>query len=226
MASKLNDKRAILNVLGCLIQNPALFESYTLEQYDFSVESFHEIIFSAIYNLWTTGAQVIDCFAIDSFLSSYPTQYKIFTENNGLDYVTQAIELSELDNFEYYYNRVKKMSLLRFWENNGVDTSVLYNPDVTDPSALEKESEKFDNISINDMIEWNQGRIIDEAKMRFGSNTISKGQQAGKGMAILKEKFKMVPEIGMPMQSPVVNTIARGARLKKLYLRSSNSGGG
>ena len=227
MASdKLSDKRAILVVLGSLIKSPILFDSCSLEQADFNIEPFYEIIFSAIYNLWTTGVNVIDCFAIDSFLSNYPTQYKIFSNNNGLEYIVQATELAETENFEYYYNRLKKIGLLRFWESEGVDTSSIYNPDVIEPKAQEEESRRFDELTINDLIEWNQGRIIDEAKMRFGSNTVSKGQQAGKGMLELIEKLKQVPEVGMPLQSPIINTIARGARLKKLYLRSASSGSG
>ena len=38
------------------------------------------------------------------------------------------------------------------------------------------------------------------------------------------EKFKEHPEVGVPLYGPLINTVTRGARLKKFYLRSAATG--
>lgn len=222
----LADKRAILQCLGCIIQCPALLEEYRLEEEDFDVEPFYLIIFSCIYNLYNQGVNTIDCFAIDSMLSRYAKQYKIFEDNNGIDYCNDAVSLAELDNFTYYYERLKKFSYLRFLEARGVDSRILYDSTIVEPSQQEKEMEKLDNTTIDEMIEIIDCHITTEAKMKYSSNSISRGQLAGKGMKDLKERLKQAPEFGIPLQSPIMTTIFRGARKKKIYMRSASSGGG
>lgn len=222
----LADKRAILQCLGCIIQCPSLLEEYRLEEEDFNVEPFYLIIFSCVYNLYNQGVNKIDCFAIDSMLSGYAKQYKIFEDNNGIDYCNEAVALAELDNFSYYYGRLKKFSYLRFLESRGTDSRIIYDSTIVEPSQQEKEMEKLDNLSIDDMIEMVECHIVTDAKMKFSSNSLSRGQLAGKGMRDLKERLKEEPEFGIPLQSPIMTTIFRGARKRKIYMRSASSGGG
>lgn len=61
------DKKAVFQVIGCLLQNPDLLEEYPLSPEDFNGEDFHQIVFSSIYNLHNQGIKVIDCFALDFF---------------------------------------------------------------------------------------------------------------------------------------------------------------
>ena len=222
----LTDKRSVLQCLGCVMKEPSLLESYSLTREDFSEEPFHELIFSAVYNLYLQNVENIDPFAIDSYLSHYPKTYKVFEDNNGIDYCEQAIEISTLDNFDYYYKRLKKYTFLRFLKNKGYDITKLYDYTTSDPSTQEKEEKKLDEMSVDDMIDIIENDIITNAKIKFSSNNDSKGQLAGSNMMALKESLKEVPEFGLPLQSPIMTTVARGARLKKLYLRSSGSGFG
>lgn len=76
------------------------------------------------------------------------------------------------------------------------------------------------------MILEEEDLLITKAKMLYGMDSSRRGQLAGKGMKELKERLKEEPEFGIPLQSPMMTTIARGARLKKVYLRSADSGGG
>ena len=50
--------------------------------------------------------------------------------------------------------------------------------------------------------------------------------QAGHGIVSLIDRLKAHPEIGIPMYGPLVNSVTRGARLKKFYLRSAPTGVG
>lgn len=201
-------------------------EEYPLEQEDFEVEAFHEIIFACIYNLYVSGAEVVDCFSIDSFLSNYEQQYKIFTDNEGIKYLKDAVEMCELANFEYNYSRIKKFSYLRFLEKQGFDSRIIYDGTIVEPEKQEKEMKKFDTTTLEEMIDTVDLRLVVTARDKYASNTQKMGQLAGKGLKELKEELKEEPEMGIPMQSKIMNTIARGARLKKVYLRSSDSGGG
>ena len=121
------DRRAVFQVIGGVLQNPTLLDEYTLTQEDFNGDSFHQIVFSSIYNLHNQGVSVIDCFALDSFISSYEKQYRIFTSNNGIEYVNEAISMCEPENFIYNYNRVKKFSLLRYYVSQNMDITAIYD---------------------------------------------------------------------------------------------------
>ena len=220
------DKRAILQCLGSLMKMPSLLEEYTIEPSDFEVEEFYQIIFSCIYNLYAQDVKIIDCFSIDSYLSNYEHQYKIFEMNHGREYCISAMEIAEPNNFSYYYERLRKFSLLRYWQSKGFDIKNIYDEDISDPDLQEKERQKLDGKSIEELIAEIEYEMVSEPQMRYAKTTISHGQTAGKGMRELKEKLKETPEFGLPMQSPFLTTIGRGMRLGKLYLRSSSSGGG
>lgn len=208
-----------------MITDPTLLDEFSFDKEDFA-EPFYMLVYSSVYNLYNSGVNIIDNFSIDSYLSNFKGQYKIFNDNNGLDYVSDVVELYQKENFSYFYERLKKFSLLRYWEKIGLDTRCIYDSTVTEFSAQEKEMLKLDNLTVDDMIDMIEGSMIGEAKMRFSTNTSHIGQLAGKGLKDLKASFKEAPDYGLPLQSPILSTIARGCRLKKLYLRSSSSGGG
>ena len=91
------DKRSIMQVLGCLITNPNLFDrtdKYNLSIEDFG-ESFHKTIFGTVSNLKQQGLKEINVVDIDNYLSSRPTLYKTFNSNNGAEYVNEIIKLAD-----------------------------------------------------------------------------------------------------------------------------------
>lgn len=220
------DKRAILQVLGCLIRKPDLLDEYRLDTSDFEAEAFYQIVFSAIYNIHAQGANRIDCFTIDSYLASYEKQYKIFETNKGLEYCENAIGLAEIENFDYWYWRLRKFSLLRFYQQRGISIKSIYDDSIVDPELAEQETRRLDQLSLDNIIDAMEQYAVVEPKMLYASEGGNRGQLAGKGMKKLKEQLKENPDFGLPLQSPLMTTISRGARLGKLYLRSASSGGG
>lgn len=213
-------------MIGCLIQQPSLLETYSLTPEDFDGEDFHQIIFACIYNLYNQGVNIIDCFAIDSFISNYEKQYKIFNENNGLDYINEASTMCEPENFNYNYNRLKKFSLLRYYESQGFDTRGIFNPGIIEPVEQEKEQKKFDSYTIEQIIDTVEIAFVSNPKSRFQSASKPTGQLAGVGMLDLVEQYRQAPEIGFPMQSKFMNCLLRGARKGTFYLRSGATGSG
>lgn len=220
------DKYAITQCLGCLMKNPFLLEEYKLTKFDFEAELFYEIVFSSIYNLYVHNVEKIHAYAISSYLSRFSKKFDIFNNSDGIEYCENAYEQAEPENFPYYLNRVKKFSLLRYWKSIGIDINDIYDESTLDMKKQEEQVRKLDEITISEMILQKEDLIITKAKLLFNSDSLRRGQLAGKGMTELKERLKETPEFGVPMASSMMTTIARGARLKKVYLRSSSSGGG
>ena len=214
-SSGLVDVRSIAQCLGAIISDPTILDEYSFDKDDFA-EPFYTLIYSVVYNLYNSGINVIDNFSIDSYISNYKEQYRLFNDNQGLDYIAGIVELYQKDNFPYFFKRLKKFSCLRYWEKQGFDTRKIYDSSIAEPSAQEIEMLKLDNMTVDDMIDMMDSMLINEAKMKYSSSTNHIGQLAGKGLKELKESFKETPDYGVPLQSPILSTIARGARLKKL----------
>ena len=87
------------------------------------------------------------------------------------------------------------------------------------------QEDLLDNTSLED-IALKIDAKIDEIKMRYVNNMTEEASQAGEGIFELIERFKEYPEVGVPLYGPLVNTVTRGARLKKFYLRSAATGVG
>ena len=220
------DKMAVLQVIGSLVQKPELLldDKYHLSVNDFP-EKFHQIVFSAISNLINSGVNIINEIEIDNYISNYEKQYKIFNDNNGMEYIIEAVKLSIIDNFEYNYNRVKKFSLLNQFKNNGFDITEIYDNNIIDTKTQEQMQQKFDQMDLSDIINYFEKKMID-IKAQYYDEEDQIGQHAGKNMQQLKDEFKESPEMGVPLNGDILNTIVRGARLKKIYMRSSYTGGG
>lgn len=222
------DKRSYLFVLGCLLIEPNLLEDIDrpLDRSDFNTEKFYELVFVAIYNLYMQGCVTIDEFSIDSYLSSYSEQYEIFNQNNGLEYLVSAKEMCNIQNYDYYYHRLRKFSLLRYYENQGYDTRKIYDSTITDSKLIEKEQLKFDNYTEYDIISIIENSMVVIPNMKYCSNTLTTDCQAGEGLDELVDELMQVPDVGVPLSSMALNTIARGARKGCLYMRSCQQGGG
>ena len=98
--SQYQNKQAIREILGSLLQDPSLIREYKIVQNDFP-ETFHKLIFAAINNLYKNGAEIVDAVAIDEYLSHYETQYQIFTKNEGINFLEKVQEMALQSNFKY-----------------------------------------------------------------------------------------------------------------------------
>ena len=225
MCKGLVDKRAYLNTIGCLLQNPMLIDDIDrpLDRTDFNTETFYELLYVAIYNLHMQGCTTIDEFSVDSYLSNYKEQYCIFQENNGLGYLADAKDIANLENYDYYYHRLRKYALLRYYEKQGLSTRFIYDGSV-DTAKLEVEQKKFDDYTEQDIVGMVESTFVLNPNMKYCSNTLSTDAQAGDGINELIEDLCETPDVGVPFTSLGLNTVARGFRLGKFYLRSGTTG--
>ena len=228
MGSKYVDTTAIMQVIGCVFNNPTLLEDtdkYIITDMDFA-EDFHKIVFGAIYKIHELGAKTLSLENILDFLSNRPKSEAIFKQQKGEEWLLKIADIAIPSTFDYYYNRLKKMSLLRAYDNHGVDVSHIYDPNnILDVKKKQIQEDFLDNSSL-DEIANKVDAMIDNIRMQYVDDAFGEARQAGDGIEDLINKFKETPEVGVPLFGPFVNTITRGARLKKFYLRSAPTGVG
>ena len=223
------DITAITNVIGNVYSNPKLFEAedkYFFSEDDF-VTDFQKIVFGTMFNLHQLGVKEISLTAIDDYLSSRPKKLAIYQSNKGPEYILKCAENAKITTFDYYYNRMKKMTLFRSYQKiAGMDLSWLYDVNnIFDVKKKQEQEEWLDTHSLEEIANVIDDKII-EVKAQCIDNSISAGSQIGSGIDELVDSLKETPEIGYPLFGQYVNTVVRGARLKKLYLRSAATGVG
>lgn len=226
MKIALSDKMAILHVLGGLIKNPLLFanKEYSLQVSDFP-ERFHQILFGAIEYLAAQGLATISVMDIDQFLSKYDVQYKVFNDNQGVAYVQNCLEMVDVSKFNYYYNVVKKCSLLGELYAQGFDISEILDVTLLDPQETAKQRSAFDRMTLDDILAMYEVKLIG-VQQRFSVDKRIIKRKAGDDIMELIDSFSATPTMGAPFLSPKLTTMLLGQPLGKLYLDSSPSGGG
>lgn len=226
MASKYVDVTAIMQVIGCVYNNPQILEfedKYTITDEDFPDE-FHRTVFGAIYKIYELGAKTITLENLADFLSSRPKSAAIYKKNDGDKWLLKVADVASQSSFDFYYNRLKKMTLLRAYDNYGVDVSDIYDPDnILDIKKKQLQEDLLDNSSLEEIAD-RVDRKISDIRLKYVDDTTGEAIQAGKGVLQLIQKFKDHPEVGVPLYGRLVNTVTRGARLKKFYLRSAATG--
>ena len=224
---KYTDISATIQVIGCIYQNVSLLddEKYFFNEDDFT-EEFHKILFGSIYNLHALGAKNVNVNAIEDYLKDRPKSLAVYKSYKGAEYLQKISENIQLSTFDYYYQRVKKMTLLRMYSNAGMDLSWLYDVDnILDAKKKQAQEDWLDNASLDEIADIID-RKISEIRMKYVDDSNEDFVQAGDRMNELIESLQKRPEIGYPMYGPLINTITRGARLKKFYLRSAATGVG
>ena len=225
--AKYVDLSATIQVIGCIYQNPSLLddERYFFNEDDFT-EEFHKILFGSIYNLHALGAKEVNVNTIEDYLKDRPKSLATYKTYKGAEYLQKITENIQLSTFDYYYQRVKKMTLLRMYSNAGMDLSWLYDiNNILDVKKKQAQEDWLDNSSLDSIADLIDKKIT-EIRMKYVDDSNEDFIQAGDRMVELIESLQKRPEIGYPMYGPLINTVTRGARLKKFYLRSAATGVG
>ena len=213
----------LVQVIGCIFKNPKLLErddKYKFNEQDF-YDEFHQLVFGCMYNLWQLGAKEITLPAIEDYLTQRPKALAIYKTNKGPEFILKAAEMANVNTFDYYYNRMKKMSLLRAYEEMGMDLTWLYNPDeVMDMKRKQAQEDWLDNATLADIYNKINDKI-DSIKLEYVDNITDGGCQIGEGIDELIDSFAETPAVGYPLYDIYTSTTARGARLGKFYLRSA-----
>ena len=213
------------NVLGGLMKSPLLFTQYTdIKTEDFGGHKVSKIIFATINNMFQNGISTMTPIEVDMEIERYEAAATIYRAEKGLDYLNDCYEYSALDNFDYYYKRLKKLSLIRTLKKNHYDVSYFFKEDCDTLKEENELIERFDKATMEDIfqhIERNYNEIRSAYLTDAKVNAV-----AADGVRALIDNFKVHPEIGFDMEGSLFSYACRGARLGKFYLRSAQSGTG
>lgn len=229
MGSKLYDATAAIQVIGCAILNPSLLDDnglYFFTDKDF-VSDAHRVVFNAAYNLRHMGTETLNVRVIEDYLrEGHPESYGVFQSTNGPQWIEEAVSNADLSNFDYNYNRIKKYTLLREYSKVGVDYSWLYDPDnVLDMRRKERQEEYLDSLSLSQIADLIDNRVESVRDVCVDNIDVSMANLAD-GVDDLFERLSVEPDVGAPFQDSTFNSVTRGARLGKYYLRSAPTGVG
>jgi replicative DNA helicase len=209
--SKFYDEKTAEMVLINVFKFPQLLDQpdkFYLSSDDF-YSKFHKTIFVSINNLFVQGLEHLTTLDIENYLHSKPDFKKIFDDGNGSQLLGNADTSADINSFQYYYERLKKLTLLRAFDHNGID--------------IEPEFKIIDDYDIEQIADSIDQRI-ERIKSDYLSKTWSISKHAGEGLEDLINSLKQQPEFGIPLYGKLINTITRGARLRKFYLRSAPTG--
>lgn len=198
-------------------------DKYNLTLDDFYYK-FDKYIFAAIENLYRGGAKKIQPIDIENYLQTNGAAAVIFKQNNGIEYLQDAEYLSEVQNFDYYYTRLKKINLLSKLKNDGFDISEFYIEDLTNPKALEINKE-FEKLEIDDILSAIKKKVLN-LENKFTQNEVTQTESAFTGILDIIEGAHENVDIGVPIQGEYLNEVVSGARLGTLIVRSASSGTG
>ena len=149
---------------------------------------------------------------------------QIYKQGNGIDFLNEANEIAEVDNFELYYKRLKKISLLRRLHLEKYDISKYYMEKIDDPYKEQTLRQNFEDATLEDILNNVEGKfnIIRNDYLNGGKQ---KGDPAD-GIVELINDLKASPNIGLPLEGDIFSYSCRGARLGCFYLKSASSGSG
>lgn len=219
------NSHAIEKVLTGLYLNNDLIISneYPLRLEDF-VDKKYQAIFTALYNLYVLGNNNIDINDIVGYFKEQQGMYEKFISDGGMDALYQICNDSTPLNFDYNYGLIKKQSLLRDFNKIGIDTTDLYDKQLA-PELFEKQVAKFNALDIDDIFKHYEAKV-NNLQNKY-QNLIEKSCiNVGDNIEELYNELQSIPEVGLPLEGEIYNTVTRGARLKKLYIDSGASGTG
>ena len=161
MSSKFVDMTSIMQVIGCVYNQPQLLDytdKYSVDEEDFP-DQFHKVIFGSIYKLHELGAETISLENIADFLETRP-KHKAIYDQKGEEWLLKVSENSVAEAFDYYYGRMKKFSLLRAYDKYGIDVSDIYDVDnILDAKKKQYQDDNLDNSTLEQIAEKVENKI-------------------------------------------------------------------
>lgn len=220
------NKSCIQQVLGSLMKHPQFLseiDKYSLDYTDFSTK-FEKFIYGAIVGLYKGGAPKISALDIENYLDSNSAAKKIFEQQNGLEYLQDIEDFSSEENFPYYYNKLKKLNLLRDLKKQGFDISGFYAEDLTSPKALET-NERFEELTVQDIVSGIKKKLLSLESSYSGTEEVQEWDIA-EDIDDLVDSFGQGEGVGLPIQGEIYSRIIDGAVKGTLTIRSGGSGTG
>ena len=224
---KLVDNLAVKQIIGGLMHNTLLLLEYTDITRDDFESKVARVCFGSIENLYKQGATTITVLELeDEILKLEGVAAAIYKEGDGLRFLKVCYEIAELSNFDLYYKRLKKLSLLICLQKAHYDISDYFKEDKDIKNPLEEAEikQRFDDATLEDIL-----NNVENKYAEIRNNYLNGGKKKGDvadGIFELIEDFRKNPDNGPMLEGDLYSYVVRGARKGKFYLKSSSSGTG
>ena len=132
-------------LLGIILNNCTLLYNgrYKLSREDFSPNLFHKTLFAIAERLAESGIDEIDEKAVCTFIEStelYAPQKEILEDNDYIEFIPtiKQVVKTSAETIDYYYDNVRKWSLLRDYQNQGFDITEIYDESKNEDEQRQK----------------------------------------------------------------------------------------
>lgn len=213
-AKAINDVNTEMLIVGSLYKKPDLLLDYghlIKSKYDFYHET-TKFLYNGIYELYHyyTDNDISEA-KINIFMNQDEKRKQYYKNIKGYETIKRAMSLSDENDFETYYNNLKKYSLLRELENKGFPSNK-----VVDKGLVPKLTPD----QIIDGMEYQINTIMTEI------GGVEDSVLLGENLLDRYNEWKKNPDYGVEIPFPYLNQLIRGWRLKKLLLTGMHSGCG
>lgn len=226
---KYYNNQAALQVLGTLMKAPLLLtkREYNLSIEDFSMVEKHKLLFSVINNLVCQGINIITVADVETYLNTNDViGHKLFFgDEKATEWLSDVYEDANCENFDHYYEIVRKMSLLRNYIQEGIDVKDIYNPDELDNILIKEQMEEFEAMSLDD-IKININNRIKRVNRVFVSIGEGTRRKSGDNAKELLDRMRESPSYGYNTESAYLTSIIRGLRRKCFFIETRDTGMG
>ena len=230
LAGQYYNKQSAIKVLSGLCKDTRLLgdKKYELTIDDFK-EKTHRTLFGCIYNLYLHGATNITLGDVESYLSfnGVSAQYNLFfAENNikNLEWLSMVIEGDLDSNFQYYYDVLRKFSLLRNFLKAGVDIKFIYDVEENDVVLIDMMRKRFEKLTCEEIIELVNNRMFEAT-----SNFFKKEDDfrfSGDDVDELMDYFQQAPLYGTNLESKYLTTLTGGNLGGSYHVETRQTGRG
>ena len=220
----MTDKSTVLQVFGSLMKHPQFLsqsDKYQLTPNDFETR-FEKYIYIAIDSLYRSGVSQINPIDVENYLSTNEGAAALFSKTNGIEYLQDAVTLSEETSFPYYYKKLKKFNLLTSLSKQGIKIDEFYISNLTDPRAADV-NEKFESLEVEDILTAIKKKVLGLEKNYLQDNNVESWNVADRIDSII-DGFGKIDNLGMSINGKIISEIINGAELGALTIRSLASG--
>lgn len=205
------------------MKNPSLLSQpqYPLDKNCFAPEQFHKILYLAIQRLYNEGVSEVTEIEVENIVKNKPVYFEVLQDNNYIDFINTSKELAVVENFDYYYNTIRKFALLRDLKDNGIDIKEFYD-------ELQDENEqaaKLEKLTIQDILNVVELKGI-KLRSKYDVKYVRGEMVAGEDTESLITDFEQSPAFGAFLCSPYLTQLYMGWCRGHLLDESAPSGVG
>lgn len=205
------------------MKNPSLLSQpqYPLDKNCFAPEQFHKILYLAIQRLYNEGVSEVTEIEVENIVKNKPVYFEVLQDNNYIDFINTSKELAVVENFDYYYNTIRKFALLRDLKDNGIDIKEFYD-------ELQDENEqaaKLEKLTIQDILNAVELKGV-KLRSKYDVKYVRGEMVAGEDTESLITDFEQSPAFGAFLCSPYLTQLYMGWCRGHLLDESAPSGVG